>query len=133
MTRHSVVNPGELPEPKGFSHGVVSAPGRTLHIAGETGHHKDLSLDDDFVAQFAQACRNVAAVVETAGGEVSDLVSLTIFVTDVGAYRDRLLEIGREYQVVFGKHFPAMALIGIAELVDPGAMVEIMGIAVVLD
>jgi enamine deaminase RidA (YjgF/YER057c/UK114 family) len=122
-----------MAEPKGFSHGVVAGPGRTLHIAGETGHRKDLSLDDDFVAQFGQACRNVAMVVEAAGGEVGDLVSLTIFVTDVGAYRDRLLEIGREYQAVFGKHFPAMALIGISELVDPAAMVEMMGVAVVPD
>lgn len=131
MSRHSSVNPDELVEPRGYSHGVVAVAGRTLHIGGETGHHQDSSLDDDFVAQFGQACRNVAQVIASAGGETGDLVSLTIFVTDIDAYRDRLLEVGREYQAVFGKHFPAMALIGVSDLVDAGAMVEMTGVAVV--
>lgn len=110
---------------------MLSEGGRLLHIAGETGHYPDLSLDEGFVAQFAMACRNVATVVETAGGSLGDLVSMSIFVTDVDYYRQNLQEIGAAYQSVFGKHFPAMALIGITELVDPNALVEITAIAVV--
>jgi enamine deaminase RidA (YjgF/YER057c/UK114 family) len=124
-------NPSGMPPARGFSHGVLSAGGQILHIAGETGHYEDLSLDEDFVGQFARACRNVATVVEDAGGEASDLVSLTIFVTDVSLYRDNLGQVGEAYRSVFGKHFPAMALIGISELVDPAALVEIMGVAVI--
>lgn len=131
MSRHLPINPDHLPAPRGFAHGVIAASGRTLHIAGETGHHEDMSLDEDFVAQFGQACRNFAAVVESAGGEVTDVVSLTIFVTEVDSYRNRLLEVGREYQAIFGKHFPAMALIGVSELVDPDVLVEMVGVAVI--
>lgn len=127
------INPSELSPPSGFSHGVVSGPGRILHIAGETGHHPDMTLDDGFVAQFARACENVAAVVEEAGGAPTDVVSLTIYATDVGSYRDNLAEVGKAYRSVFGRHYPAMALIGVSELVDPAAVVEITGVAVIED
>ncbi|MEX1037317.1 MAG: RidA family protein [Acidimicrobiia bacterium] len=125
------INPSQLAPPSGFSHGVISGPGRLLHIAGETGHHQDMSLDEGFVAQFNRACGNVAAVVEEAGGAPTDLVSLTIYTTDVGAYRDNLGEVGKAYRSVFGRHYPAMALIGVSELVDPEAVVEIVGVAVI--
>ena len=127
------INPLQLAPPLGFSHGVLSGPGRILHIAGETGHHQDMSLDDGFVAQFARACENVAAVVEAAGGGPTDVVSLTIYATDVGSYRDNLAEVGKAYRSVFGAHYPAMALIGVSELVDPAAVVEITGVAVIED
>ncbi len=125
------INPSGLSPARGFSHGMLSGEGKILHIAGETGHHNDQKLDGDFVGQFGQACRNVSAVVVGAGGTPSDIVSLTIFVTDVSSYRDNLSAVGQAYQSVFGKHFPAMALIGISELVDPRAIVEITGVAVI--
>lgn len=127
------INPSHLSPPAGFSHGVVSGPGRILHIAGETGHHRDMSLDDGFVAQFSRACENVAAVVAEAGGAPTDVVSLTIYATDVASYRDNLAEVGKAYRSVFGRHYPAMALIGVSELVDPAAVVEITGVAVIED
>lgn len=133
MTGHLPINPSGLPPARGFSHGVLAGEGRILHIAGETGHHQDLSLDTGFVEQFAQACRNVAAVIAEAGGDVTDLVSLTIYVTDVAQYRDNLSPVGKAYQSVFGKHFPAMALIGVSGLVDPAAMVEMVGVAITAD
>lgn len=127
------INPSQLSPPAGFSHGVLSGPGRILHIAGETGHHRDMTLDDGFVAQFSRACENVAAVIEEAGGAPTDVVSLTIYATDVASYRDNLAEVGKAYRSVFGRHFPAMALIGVSELVDPAAVVEITGVAVIED
>jgi enamine deaminase RidA (YjgF/YER057c/UK114 family) len=72
-------------------------------------------------------------VVEEAGGAPSDVVSLTIYATDVAAYREDLEGVGEAYRAVFGKHYPAMALIGISELVDPRALVEITGVAVIED
>jgi enamine deaminase RidA (YjgF/YER057c/UK114 family) len=131
MSTHLPINPVGLPPPRGFSHGVVSGPGRFLHIAGETGHHQDLTIDESFSDQFARACFNVAAVVEAAGGSPEDVVSMTIFATDVASYRENLPAIGEAYQAVFGKHFPAMALIGVSELVDPAAMVEITAVAII--
>jgi enamine deaminase RidA (YjgF/YER057c/UK114 family) len=127
------INPESLPDPRGFSHGMLSNGGQILHVAGETGHRADLAIDDDFVAQFSQACRSVVAVVSEAGGAPTDVVSMTIFVTDLTEYRENLQAVGEAYQGVFGKHFPAMALIGVSELVDPAARVEITAVAVLRD
>jgi enamine deaminase RidA (YjgF/YER057c/UK114 family) len=118
---------------RGFSHGMVTAEGRTLHIAGQTGHYPDSSIDRGLVDQFTQACRSVAHVIEKAGGTPEDLVSMTIYTTDVAGYRANLGPIGEAYRSVFGKHFPPMALLGVAELFDPRALVELVAVAVVPD
>jgi enamine deaminase RidA (YjgF/YER057c/UK114 family) len=131
VTRHRFLNPGELAPARGFSHGVIPEAGRTLYIAGQTGHHHDLTIDDRLVEQFARACRAVATIIEEAGGEPGDLVSMTIYTTDVAGYRESLGPIGEAYREVFGKHFPAMALIGVAELFDPQAKVELVCTAVI--
>lgn len=131
MSAHQFLNPTGLAPARGFSHGAVPAEGKTLYIAGQTGHHEDMTLDDDLVEQFAHACRSLAAVIREAGGAPTDLVSMTIYTTDVPGYRDRLGPIGEAYRQVFGKHFPPMALIGVAELFDPEAKVELVGVAVV--
>ncbi len=131
MSRHHLFNPDDLTPPYGFSHGALATSGRTLYIAGQTGHHPDLSIDDGLVDQFAEACRSVARVIEEAGGEPGDLVSLTIYTTEPGSYRENLDEIGAAYRQVFGRHFPPMALIGVAELFDARSVVELVGVAVV--
>lgn len=131
MSRHHFFNPEDMTPPYGFSHGALVAEGRTLHIAGQTGHHPDLDIDDDLVEQFAQACRAVARVIGEAGGKPDDLVSLTIYTTQVNSYRENLGPIGAAYREVFGRHFPPMALIGVAELFDPRSVVELVGVAVV--
>ena len=82
-------------------------------------------------AQFGAALANVKRVVEGAGGTVADVGRLTIYVTDMEAYRGSRAEIGAEYRAVFGKHFPAMSLVAVTELVDPRAVVEIEATAVI--
>jgi enamine deaminase RidA (YjgF/YER057c/UK114 family) len=131
MSRHRFLNPDGLAPARGFSHGALASGGRTLHIAGQTGHHRDGSIDTGIVEQFGRACAAVAQVIADAGGEPADLVSLTIYTTDVAGYRDQMGPIGEAYREAFGKHYPPMALIGVAELFDPEAKVELVGIAVV--
>lgn len=131
MSRHNLFNPEGMTPPFGFSHGALAAEGRTLYIAGQTGHHPDLDIDDHLVDQFAEACRAVARVIKEAGGEPEDLVSLTIYTTQIDAYRENLGPIGAAYREVFGRHFPPMALIGVADLFDPRSVVELVGVAVV--
>lgn len=131
MSDHRFLNPEGLAPARGFSHGAVPARGNTLYIAGQTGHNPDASIDPGLIDQFAQACRSVARVIADAGGKPTDLVSMTIYTTDVQGYRDNLAPIGAAYRAVFGKHFPAMALIGVAELVDQKALVELVCVAVV--
>lgn len=128
---HLFVNPPELPEAIGFSHAAVVEPGRTIFLAGQAGHRHDGSISNDLVHQFAQACRNVASALEGSGAATSDLVNLHIFVTDVVAYRGLRRELGEAYREVFGRHYPPMALIGVGELFDPAAKVELVGTAVI--
>ncbi|HSJ83313.1 MAG TPA: RidA family protein [Acidimicrobiia bacterium] len=131
MSDHRFLNPEGMPPARGFSHGALPTRDNTLYIAGQTGHHHDSTIDPGLVDQFAQASRSVAAVIAAAGGEPTDLVSLTIYTTDIQGYRDNLGPIGDAYREVFGKHYPPMALIGVAELFDPEALVELVGMAVV--
>jgi enamine deaminase RidA (YjgF/YER057c/UK114 family) len=120
---HRIVNPPELGEPSGFSHAVV-ASGTTVHLAGQLGAGTTLA------DQFDDAARRLVAALRAAGGEPDDLVSLQVFVTDVAAYRDALPALGRVWREHFGRHYPAMGLFGIAELFEPDALVELMGVAV---
>ena len=129
MTRHRLFNPEGMPSAVGFSHGALGAGGRLLRIAGQTGHHGDGSIDTGLVDQFAQACRSVVNVIEDAGGTPEDLLSLTIYTTDVAGYRENLGPIGAVYREAFGHHYPAMALIGISELFDPEALIELVAVA----
>jgi enamine deaminase RidA (YjgF/YER057c/UK114 family) len=131
MTRHHLFDPEGMPPAVGFSYGSLAAEGRLLHMAGMTGHHSDMTLDEDLVEQFGQACASVARVINEAGGQVSDLVSMIIYTTDLSTYKARLAELGRAYRSVFGKHYPPMALIGVSELFDPNALVELVCVAVV--
>jgi enamine deaminase RidA (YjgF/YER057c/UK114 family) len=115
----------------GFSHAVVAQTGRTVYLAGQTAQRPDGSLVAGTMAeQFDVAAGNVVLALEGAGARPQDLVSLQIFVTDVGEYQRLSKEIGAAYRRHFGRHYPAMALLEVSRLFDPKATVELMGIAV---
>jgi enamine deaminase RidA (YjgF/YER057c/UK114 family) len=84
----------------------------------------------DLVAQFSQALANLKTVVTEAGGQMTDIVKLTIYVTDKATYRAALEPIGVAYRAVFGRYFPAITLVEVRSLYDDQALVEIDGIAV---
>lgn len=133
MSGHHLFDPEGLPPASGFSYGALAAAGRTLHIAGMTGARSDGSLPDTLVGQFEVACQGVARVITGAGGEPVDLVSMTIYTTDIEGYKSALGDLGVAYRAVFGRHYPPMALIGVSRLFDPDALVELMCVAVVTD
>jgi enamine deaminase RidA (YjgF/YER057c/UK114 family) len=83
------------------------------------------------VAQFERALSNVVSVVRAAGGGRRDIARLTIYVTDKNEYLSDLKAVGEAYRQVMGKHFPAMALVEVAGLVEPGTRVEIEGTAAI--
>lgn len=130
MSRIEVVQPEGWPRPKGYSNGM-SARGRIVYVGGQIGWDTDYRFPhEDFVGQFGTTLDNVLAVVAAAGGSPGDVVKMTVFVTDLDAYRSAARELGQVWRDRFGKHFPAMALVGVAGLVDPRAKVEIEAIAV---
>lgn len=121
----TVVEVPEWPAPKGYVNGVVTE-GRTLFVAGQVGWNERQEItSDDLAAQFTQALDNVLAVARAAGARPTDVAKMTVYVTDLDAYRNSVREIGRAWRARFGKHFPAMALVGVAGLVEHGAKVEI--------
>ena len=129
---NEIVRSDELAPPIGFAHAVVAGPGRTVHLGGQTAQDPSGAIvGDTLLEQFDQACGNVAVALRAAGGQPSDLVSLVIYVTDLDGYRGSLRELGRVHQRHFGRHYPAMALFGVTGLMDPAAMVELVGVAVV--
>jgi enamine deaminase RidA (YjgF/YER057c/UK114 family) len=129
-----VVQPEGWPAPRGYANGMA-ARGRTVYVAGQIGWNPLTGAfeSDDFVAQTAQALRNIADVLRAGGAEPADVVRLTWYVVDGDAYRSRGREIGAAYREVFGRHFPAMAAVFVAGLVEPRARVEIEATAVVPD
>lgn len=125
-----IINPPELMEPRGFSHAIRA--GQTLYLAGQTAHRADGSLPGPgFVEQFDVALANIVTALRAGGAAPDNLVWLQIFVTDVSAYREATPALGRIWRRHFERHYPAMGLFGVTELADPGAVVEMMGIAVV--
>ena len=106
--------------------------GRLLFVAGQVGFERDASGEPPaFAAQFAGALDKVLTVVRAAGGEYDDIGRLTVYVTDLAAYRASLAALGEAWRTRFGKHYPAMALVEVKSLVDRGAMVEIEATAVI--
>ncbi|MFO0591407.1 MAG: RidA family protein [Polyangiaceae bacterium] len=126
MTKHiEFVQPEGWAPPKGYSNGII-ATGRTLYVAGQVGWNaKEQFESAEFDAQFAQALDNVLAVVKAAGGAPTDVVRMTIYVTDLKAYRNSLKSVGRIWKDRMGRHYPVMALVGVAGLVEVGALLEI--------
>jgi len=122
-------NPPKLGPAVGFSH--ASRGGGFVFLGGQVGSDESGHIVEptDMAQQFARAIQNVGAALEAAGSTPAQAVKLTYYVVDVAAYRRQLKAIGAAYQAVFGKHFPATSLIGVPELFDPDALVEIECVA----
>jgi enamine deaminase RidA (YjgF/YER057c/UK114 family) len=125
------INPAELARPSGFSH-AVAATGRMVFLAGQTGVDRDGNVTDGgVVPQFERALTSLLTALGAAGGLPSDLVSLTIYLTDMADYQAHAREIGAVWRRLAGTEYPAMAAVGVTRLWLPELLVEIQGIAVV--
>ena len=115
---------------RSYSPAVITTGGRTIYLAGfggatdETGR----SLAGDFDGQVRTSFNNIRNTLERAGATLDNLVTMTVFVTDI-KNGNRFVEIRKEFFP--GGRYPGSALIGIKELARPEMMVEIQAIAVV--
>ena len=126
------VNPASLPVPSGYSHGTLS--GNTLYLGGQTALDANmLIVPGGIVEQFRQAFANVLATLRAAGGIPNDLVSVTLYLTDIPDYQAHGKEIGAAWRELAGRTYPAMAGIGTTALWQPEAVIEIAGVAVIPD
>jgi enamine deaminase RidA (YjgF/YER057c/UK114 family) len=126
-----LIHPTHFPKPRGYTNGVLVAPGRMLYIAGQVAFDKDARIvSPDFTTQFLAALDNVVDVVRAAGGGSEHIVKLVAFVTDMDKYRAAQKAIGDGWRARMGSYYPAMSLVKVAGLIEPGALVEIEGVAI---
>src|SRR5262245_61029820 len=106
---------GDRPQQRGYSMAVITEGGRTVWLAGQTATVDDAgkSLASDLEGQVRQIFKNLDRVLQQAGGKLSDMVQMTVFITDV-RYGDRLTQLRRE---ILGDNFPGSALISVKALV----------------
>lgn len=116
-------------ETRAYSSAVKVTGGTTIYLAGvlAVDEKRQLVGAGDFDRQVEQVWENMGLTLEQAGGKLADVVTMTVFITDM-QYGTRFTELRRQK---FGKDFPASALIGIASLAVPGAFIEIQAIAVI--
>jgi enamine deaminase RidA (YjgF/YER057c/UK114 family) len=128
-TDRRVLQPSSWPRPRGYANGIV-AEGKTIFLAGQVGWDTQGHFADGLAGQVDQALTNIVTLLAEAGAQPRHLVRLTWYLTDLHAYRENQTAIGAAYRRIIGKHFPAMSAIGVAQLVEPAALVEIEATAV---
>jgi enamine deaminase RidA (YjgF/YER057c/UK114 family) len=125
-----VLQPKGWKQPRGFSHGIA-AEGRQVFVAGQIGWDAQQTLADDFAAQVRQALANTVAVLAEAGAKPEHITRMTWYVTDKRDYIAAGREVGKAYQEIIGKSYPAMTLVEVKSLLEDRAKVEIESTAVV--
>ncbi|CAL9601402.1 RidA family protein [Streptomyces sp. NPDC057837] len=125
------VNPPRLSPPAGFSHAVVASGSRVVFLAGQTALDADGTVvGATLPEQFERALANLLAALAAAGGTPADLARVTVYATDVAAYRAHARELGRRWRKLAGRDYPAMAVVQVVRLWDEEALVELDGFAV---
>jgi enamine deaminase RidA (YjgF/YER057c/UK114 family) len=128
-TGQRILQPSSWPRPRGYANGIVAA-GETIFLAGQVGWDAQGRFPEGLASQVRQALANIVTLLAQAGAGPQHIVRLTWYVTDVQAYRKSLAPIGASYRAIVGKHFPTMSVIGVSQLVEPEALVEIEATAV---
>ncbi len=132
MSDLKVLQPEGWPRPSGYANGVA-AHGHIICVAGQVGWDPIASevRTSDFGEQVRIALENVLAVLTSGGAGPRDVVRLTWFVTDLEEYAAARKAIGAHFRALFRGHYPAMSVVQVAGLLEPGAKVEIEATAVV--
>jgi enamine deaminase RidA (YjgF/YER057c/UK114 family) len=127
-----LINPAGLGAPRGWTNGVLAPKGgRLLFVAGQAGWRDDDGPAPGFVEQFGLALDRTLEVLRQAGGAPTDVTRMTVYVTDLDAYRAARKALGGVWRIRFGAYYPAMALVAVSGLVERGALVEIETTAVI--
>lgn len=130
MTSHRLLHPAHWKKAVGYANGIL-AEGRTVWIGGQIGWTGDQVFEEkDLVGQVRQTLQNVVAVLAEVGGRPEDIVRMTWYVVDKKDYLANLKGVGEAYRAVIGRHFPAMTMVQVADLIEDEAKVEIEATAV---
>ena len=127
-----VLHPSGWSPPIGYANGISVPAGRVVFVAGQVGWDAQQKFhSEELVPQFEQALKNILAVVAEAGGGPQHICRITAFCIDKPAYLAGRREIGRFWRSLMGKHFVAMSMIFVADLLDHPAKIELEATAVI--
>lgn len=127
-----VLLPEGWAQPIGYANGVETAPGKIVFLAGQVGWDASQKFNsEELVPQFEQALQNVLQVLAEAGGRPDHICRITAFCTDKRAYLDGRRELGRIWRRLMGRHYPAMTLTFVVDLLDHPAKIELEATAVI--
>ncbi|MBX8800066.1 MULTISPECIES: RidA family protein [Pseudochrobactrum] len=130
---HKILQPDNWVAPIGYSNGI-SARGRTIFVGGQIGWNEQCEFEtDDFVEQVRQTLKNIVAILAVDGAGPEHITTMTWYFTDKQEYKSNMRGLGQAYRDVIGKHFPAMAAMQVAGLIEDRAKIEIQVTAVVPD
>ena len=130
--RSKVLLPAGWAAPVGYANGIEAAAGRIVFVAGQVGWDAAQKFHAAEIApQFEQALKNVLAVLAEAGGGPEHICRITAFCCDKPAYLAARPRLGRIWHSLMGRHYPAMSMIFVADLLDTPAKIELEATAVI--
>lgn len=113
-----------------FSPAVITKGGRTVWLAGATALRDEAGKDisGQFDSQVRVIFGDIDRQLKKAGGGLSNLVTMTVYVTDP-RYIERFAELRRG--IFKDENFPASTFLAVSLLPFPGLLIEIQGTAVI--
>ena len=131
---HTSILPEGWEKPIGYANGILAQKGRVLALAGQVGWNaKQVFESEDLVPQFEQALRNIVEILAAAGGRPEHIIRITAFCIDRPRYLEVRRELGAIWRNLMGKHYPAMSMIFVSDLLDHPAKIELEATAVIPD
>jgi enamine deaminase RidA (YjgF/YER057c/UK114 family) len=128
---NKIIHPEGWKAAKGYANGILSNNGQ-LFIGGQIGWTRDQIFEEKtFIGQMEQTLFNIVAIVKAAGGDVKNIVRLTWYIKDKSEYLNNQKLIGEVYQRIIGKHYPAMSMIVVKDLIEDEALLEIEATALI--
>jgi enamine deaminase RidA (YjgF/YER057c/UK114 family) len=126
-----ILQPPAWAPPAGYANGI-EARGRIVFVAGQVGWDAAQKFQsEDIAPQFEQALRNVLAVLAEAGGRAEHICRMTAYCCDKPAYLAARAQLGRIWRSLMGRHYPAMSMIFVADLLDAPGKIELEATAVI--
>jgi len=117
--------------PVGYANGVV-ASGRVVFIAGQVGWDAQQRFHSAEVPeQFEQALKNLLAVLAEAGGRPEHVCRITAYCCDKPGYLAARARLGAVWRALMGRHYPAMSMIFVSDLLDSPGKIELEATAVI--
>jgi enamine deaminase RidA (YjgF/YER057c/UK114 family) len=126
-----LLHPRGWKAPVGYANGIA-ASGTLVFVAGQVGWDAEqVFRSEEMPAQFEQALKNVLAVLAEAGAKREHICRMTAYCCDKPAYLAARAELGRIWRQLMGRHYPAMSLIFVADLLDSPGKIELEATAVI--